>query len=213
LLFTRLMLIRFISMLSFLMVAACSANTAQPSPGELLPTNGPAMPTAPLAPFWLPTPTGGAAGTQSAATPASINTPGTAATAAATSGVIDDDPSLPPGQGGGPGSAPPGQSTPAANTPGAPAGSGLTANTPPVVAVARTWLGQQLKTVESNVVLQNVERVTWPDTCLGMGSVGQGCAQVSTPGYRIIFYANGQTYEVRVDETGRTLRMLEGGKG
>jgi hypothetical protein len=181
-------------MLTFVVVAACSANAAQPSPGDLLAPNA----TDPLATFWLPTPTGGAAGSGAASTPAAGTTPG-----ALPGAPLDDDPSQPPNVGG----------TPALTTPGAPAGTGLSADLPPVVAVARAWLGQQLGTVEANVVLQNVERVSWPDTCLGLGTASQGCAQVATPGYRIIFYANGQTYEVRVDDAGRTLRVVEGGKG
>lgn len=210
-LFNRLLLTRFFSMLTFLTLAACSARAVEPSPGELMTPNITAAPTDPLATFWLPTPTGETGGTSAAGTPGLNGTPGPIGG--------DDDPSQPPSatqpasMQQTPGAAPPVGGATVVTTPGAPAGSGLTNNLPPVVASARTWLSNQLRTVETDVVLQNVERVSWPDSCLGLGSAGQNCAQVVTPGYRVIFYANGQTYEVRVDDAGRIFRLLEGGKG
>jgi hypothetical protein len=196
-LFYRMILTRFFSMFAFLVLAACSASAVQPDPGELLTPEITAAPTDPLATFWLPTSTPGDAATQPP-----ITTPGTGATPALVSTPLPNTVLTP-------------QANPPASgaTPGVPAGTGLSTDLPPVVALARTWLGGQLNLVDASIVLQNVERVEWPDTCLGVGQAGQGCAQVVTPGYRIIFYANGQSYEVRVDDTGRVLRLLEGGKG
>jgi hypothetical protein len=48
-----------------------------------------------------------------------------------------------------------------------------------------------------------MEPVQWPDACLGLRKEGVFCAQVSTPGYRVVLAAEGQTYPYRADAYGR----------
>lgn len=91
--------------------------------------------------------------------------------------------------------------------------AGAAAGVPPIASIAQQWLATQLNQPLAQVVIQNFQHVQWPDACLGLPQAGQMCAQVITPGWRIIFYANGQVYEVRVDDAGRVFRMVQGGKG
>ena len=42
--------------------------------------------------------------------------------------------------------------------------------------------------------------VEWPDACLGMAQPGVLCAQVITPGYKIVLEANGRQYEYRTNQ-------------
>ena len=44
-----------------------------------------------------------------------------------------------------------------------------------------------------------VTAVDWPDTCLGVRTPGRVCAQVVTPGYRIIVEASGKRIEYHTD--------------
>jgi hypothetical protein len=48
----------------------------------------------------------------------------------------------------------------------------------------------------------SVNAVEWPDACLGMTQEGVVCAQVVTPGYKIILEANGKQVEYHTNEDG-----------
>jgi hypothetical protein len=60
------------------------------------------------------------------------------------------------------------------------------------------------------LVIQLVETtpVDWPDACLGLGLPGSGesCAQVLTPGFRVVVNAGGKPYEYRTDRDGSPVR-------
>jgi hypothetical protein len=43
--------------------------------------------------------------------------------------------------------------------------------------------------------LVSVERVQWPDSCLGLARAGEVCAQVVTPGYRVVVSLGGRQLE------------------
>lgn len=53
----------------------------------------------------------------------------------------------------------------------------------------------------------SVEAVEWNDACLGLAGPDEMCAQVITPGYRIILEANGEQSEFHTDATGQTVRQ------
>jgi hypothetical protein len=55
--------------------------------------------------------------------------------------------------------------------------------------------------------LGKAERVEWTDSCFGLGGPAESCLQAMTPGWRIVFEAKGQQYEVRTDETGSSFRL------
>jgi hypothetical protein len=76
------------------------------------------------------------------------------------------------------------------------------------VALARLHLAGRRGITPDDVVTRAVEAVTWPDACLGLRASGVFCAQVLTPGYRIILEVDGTTYEYRAD-THRVVRAVE----
>jgi heat shock protein HslJ len=88
--------------------------------------------------------------------------------------------------------------SPPSNTPGLP---------PQVILEAQQWLATQLSVAAEQVQISDVEQAEWPDSCLGLGRPEESCAAVITPGWRAVFEVNGQTYEVRTDETGSTIRL------
>ena len=48
--------------------------------------------------------------------------------------------------------------------------------------------------------------VDWPDACLGLPAAGEGCAQVVTPGFRVVVEAGGTSYEFRTNHDGSLVR-------
>jgi hypothetical protein len=68
-------------------------------------------------------------------------------------------------------------------------------------------LANELGIDSSAVTVVSSEAVEWPDACLGVTSAGEMCAQVITPGYKIVLSANGNTYTYHTDQTGSTYRF------
>jgi hypothetical protein len=57
------------------------------------------------------------------------------------------------------------------------------------------------------------DETTWNDSCLGCPQTGENCAQVVTPGYRIVLRVSDATYEYHTDLGGRaTLCSQTGGR-
>lgn len=78
----------------------------------------------------------------------------------------------------------------------------------PAAAVleAQTWLAEQLGVAVEDVEIVSTAQTEWTDSCLGLGGAAEICAAVITPGWQANFEVNGAAYEVRVDETGATIR-------
>jgi hypothetical protein len=55
----------------------------------------------------------------------------------------------------------------------------------------------------SDVAGVSQEDVTWPDSCLGCVKAGERCAQVLTPGYRIVLRVRDATYEYHTNRGDR----------
>lgn len=51
--------------------------------------------------------------------------------------------------------------------------------------------------------------VDWPDACLGVDNPDELCAQVITPGYRMILGTIDQQYEVHTDRSGQTIKIKD----
>ncbi len=77
---------------------------------------------------------------------------------------------------------------------------------PPAVMAARTAMAVQLGLELDMVKVWTVEPMTWPDACLGVPQPDEMCAQVLTPGYRIVIEVNGVRYVLHTDETGAQVR-------
>jgi hypothetical protein len=53
------------------------------------------------------------------------------------------------------------------------------------------------------------EQVEWPDACLGLPQTDEACAQVVTPGFRVVLEINGQQLEFHTDQTGTNIRQSQ----
>ena len=64
-------------------------------------------------------------------------------------------------------------------------------------------LAKKIGAPESDVAGVAQEDVTWPDSCLGCVKTGETCAQVLTPGYRIVLRVRDATYEYHTNRGDR----------
>lgn len=53
--------------------------------------------------------------------------------------------------------------------------------------------------------------VEWPDACLGIPNSDELCAQVITPGYRVVLNTLDKQYELHTDRAGQNIRMKDEG--
>jgi hypothetical protein len=71
-------------------------------------------------------------------------------------------------------------------------------------------LAAKLGVALTQVEIQFLEPVTWPDACLGIPEAGEVCAQVQTPGYAGILFLEGEQFEFRMDENAENIRLIPG---
>jgi hypothetical protein len=81
------------------------------------------------------------------------------------------------------------------------------ATAPQAALSARQALVEQLKIDPDTIALVSVEKVDWPDACLGVQTPGVMCAQVITSGYRVVMEAQGNLYEFHTNETGSAVKF------
>jgi len=77
---------------------------------------------------------------------------------------------------------------------------------PAAVFEVRSAAAAELGLGLDSVRIVSVEKVDWPDPCLGVPDPLELCAQVVTPGYRIVLDADGQQIIYHTDETGQNIR-------
>jgi hypothetical protein len=85
-----------------------------------------------------------------------------------------------------------------ASRPAAPAASRSRAAQAAIEELAKTTAAP-----ESEITIVLEEERTWPDSCLGCPDPSEMCAQVLTPGSRIVLLARGVTYEYHTSRSGR----------
>ena len=80
---------------------------------------------------------------------------------------------------------------------------------PPDVALnVQNRVSEALGVSVESIQLQNIEKMDWPNSCLGLPSKGdEVCAEVITPGWLLTFNINNQEYQYRVDSTGTVVRQ------
>ena len=71
---------------------------------------------------------------------------------------------------------------------------------------SREALARQLGLDPLAIRLVETVPVDWPDACLGLPAAGESCAQVVTPGFRVLVEAGGESYEYRTDRDGSIVR-------
>jgi hypothetical protein len=83
---------------------------------------------------------------------------------------------------------------------------GADAPYPPAVTAAISALADDLAIDPAMVEVVSFEEAEWPDACLGAAGPGEACAEVVTPGWRVILQASGETYELHTDLIGSDVR-------
>lgn len=87
-------------------------------------------------------------------------------------------------------------------------GDGSTPSPPvPTATVIAEWSAPVSATMDDLVArlgtdiieIVSVEPVDWPDACLGLARPDEACAQVITPGLRVLLSAGGRQYEYHTD--------------
>ncbi len=92
----------------------------------------------------------------------------------------------------------------AAPTQGAGAGEGDAQL--PAAQAAIAALATRLNVSAGSITLVSAEATEWPDACLGLASSSEMCAQVITPGYRVVLLADGAQYVYHTNTDGSVLR-------
>ncbi len=81
-------------------------------------------------------------------------------------------------------------------------------NLPQPVQAAIADLAKRLDVAAEQITVENMERVTWPNTSLGNPQPGMMYPQVLTQGYRVILRHEDESYEYHTD-MGTTVTLLE----
>jgi hypothetical protein len=76
-----------------------------------------------------------------------------------------------------------------------------------VALAAQVWLAERLGVDIDSVVIGEVEHVEWNDGCLELGGPEESCLAAVTPGWRIVFEINGESYEIHTNEDGSDIRL------
>ena len=79
---------------------------------------------------------------------------------------------------------------------------------PPDVALnIRNQVSEILGVPVESIQLKTIEPMEWPDGCLGLPEPDEACTQAVTPGWLLVFTADGQEYRFRADQTGTVIRQ------
>ena len=76
------------------------------------------------------------------------------------------------------------------------------------VARAKSFLADNLNINNEPIQIVDVQRVQWPDTCLGVQQAGIMCAFHVVDGFKITLSANGQSYEVHSNLDGSQIMLV-----
>lgn len=77
---------------------------------------------------------------------------------------------------------------------------------PPAVPAAMQALAEELGRSPEAITVVAYEQAEWPDACLGLPQPGEQCAQVVTPGWKVVLRMDGVDYELHTDEFGTQVR-------
>lgn len=78
-----------------------------------------------------------------------------------------------------------------------------------VLTGAQSQLGDALGIPAESIKMDKVEDAQWSDACLELAQPDENCAQVITPGYRVVFTVDGKTYEVHTNADGSMIRVKQ----
>ena len=79
---------------------------------------------------------------------------------------------------------------------------------PPDVAInVQNQISQNLGVAIEKMQITNVEKMDWPNGCLGLPQGDEVCTEVITPGWLLTFNIDGKEYKYHVDKTGTVIRQ------
>ena len=79
---------------------------------------------------------------------------------------------------------------------------------PPEVALnVQNFISENMGVALETIEITDVERMDWPNGCLGLPEGDEACVEAITPGWLLTFNIDGQEYRYRVDETGTVIRQ------
>lgn len=78
---------------------------------------------------------------------------------------------------------------------------------PRFLIAARQALAKKLNLPFEQIEVMGLTQTDWPNACLGLPEPGEMCAEVITPGYRVMLRANQQTYEVHTGGNNQSARI------
>lgn len=79
--------------------------------------------------------------------------------------------------------------------------------TPNQIEAMKAFVSTEANLPASEVVLKAATAVSWSDACLGAPQANELCAQVVTPGYRVVFSTPQGDYVVHSDAAIRVMRL------
>ncbi|GAB4229197.1 MAG: hypothetical protein Kow00121_58140 [Elainellaceae cyanobacterium] len=84
-------------------------------------------------------------------------------------------------------------------------------NSPPAELVEdlKSVLSMKTGVPSYEILFISAEATNWPDACLGAADADEVCAQVITPGYRVILSTLTEEFTFHTDRLGENLRLLE----
>lgn len=86
---------------------------------------------------------------------------------------------------------------------------GLDLDRPVSILAAMRYLSKSIDVPVSDIKIISVEKVEWPDACLGLPGKGELCAEVIVPGWLIVLQAGTNAYELRTDLNGQSIRLKQ----
>jgi hypothetical protein len=95
---------------------------------------------------------------------------------------------------------------PAAATTASPVSTASTAAKEKAFRAASDALAHDVNAPRDSIAGVSQDEMTWKDSCLGCAKTGEMCAQVLTPGYRVVLRVSDATYEYHTD-LGGTARL------
>lgn len=77
----------------------------------------------------------------------------------------------------------------------------------PAATAVRNELAARAGSIMEEIVIASADPMEWPDACLGLPAEGEMCAQVVTPGFRVIAQVFGREYVYRTNSDGSVVRL------
>jgi putative hemolysin len=79
------------------------------------------------------------------------------------------------------------------------------------VEATKIRLAQQLNVDQAAIAIYSLEKINWPDNCLGIPMQGEDCSAVETPGFRVILTTGERYYTYHTDLLGENIRQETAG--